>query len=329
MTFNDSHPLHQRGLSLIELMVAMVIGVVILLAVSQIFINNSRISGEVARTGRQIENGVFALQLLEDEISNAGFWGETNVSASGTAPSPCPSELTGADEAKNLDNAMGYPIQPLVTGVGDCVSSIKVGTKALALRRASTCPLSDDPDDTCPKYNAALHYLQVPACSTGANVGTPQLQLGKGGLTGQTLKCDGTLAPIYRYLSRVYYITDNDELARMELGAAGYVTSGAIVDGIEALHFSYGIDSDADGQVDAYVDDLDDDLTEAELANVAAVRIWLVARNQTRSVNYTDTNTYQLGNFEYEVPAAFANQRRQVYSTTVTLRNVAGSREAQ
>jgi type IV pilus assembly protein PilW len=317
MTFNDSHPLHQRGLSLIELMVAMVIGVVILLAVSQIFINNSRISGEVARTGRQIENGVFALQLLEDEISNAGFWGETNVSASGTVPPLCPAALA------DLDNSMGYPVQPLTTGADDCDSPIKAGTEALALRRASTCALDSV---NCQAYNVALNYLQVPACSTDANMGVPQVKLSKGGLTGQTLKCDGTLAPIYRYLSRVYYITDNDELARMELGAAGYVTSGALVDGVEALHFSYGIDADADGQVEAYKDAPIDD---AELGDVAAVRIWLVARNQTRSVNYTDTNTYQLGSFEYLVPAAFANQKRQVYSTTVTLRNVAGSREVQ
>lgn len=306
----------QRGASLIELMVAMVIGLVILLAVSEVFVNNNRIQGEVERTGRQIENGVFALQVLEDDLSNAGFWGETTVAADGTPPlTVCPT--LEAD----LTSAMGYPVQP---GDGTCdgaITNIKAGSESLAIRRASTCALGTP---NCQAVNAALHYVQVESCDKAGDVGEGQLALGAAGLTNQASDCT-TLAPIYRYLSRLYYVTDDDELSRMEMGAAGYESSGPLVDGIEALHASFGIDSDGDGMVDSYTDAP----TNAQLGNVMAVRFWVVARNLQPTQGYTDERDYQLGDLEYDVPAAFASHKRQVYSTVVTLRNVAGAREVQ
>lgn len=307
----------QRGASLIELMVAMVIGLVILLAVSEVFVNNNRIRGEVERTGRQIENGVFALQVLEDDLSNAGFWGETTVATGGTPPlTVCPT--LEAD----LTSAMGYPVQP---GDGTCdgaITNIKAGSESLAIRRASTCALGSP---NCQAVNAALHYVQVESCDKSGDVGEVQLALGAVGLTNQARDCI-TLAPIYRYLSRLYYVTDNDELARMEMGTAGYESSGPLVDGIEALHVSFGIDDvDGDGVVDSYTDAP----TNAQLGNVIAVRFWVVARNLQPTQGYIDGRDYQLGDLVYDPPAAFLNHKRQVYSTVVTLRNVAGAREVQ
>lgn len=297
---------------MIELMVAMVIGLVILLAVSEVFVNNNRIRGEVERTGRQIESGVFALQMLEDDLSNAGFWGETTLAAGGTVPPVCPTALA------DLTAGMGYPVQP---GDGTCAADIKAGSESLAIRRASTCALGTL---NCQAVNAALHYVQVESCDKAGDVGAGQLALGAAGLANQALDCI-TPAPIYRYLSRLYYVTDNDELARMEMGTAGYESSGPLVDGIEAFHSSFGIDGDGDGVVDSYTDAP----TNAQLGNVIAVRFWVVARNLQPTQGYIDERDYQLGDLEYDVPADFINHKRQVYSTVVTLRNVAGAREVQ
>ena len=314
------NPRRQSGLSLVELLVAMAIGIVILLAASEVMVNNSRTRGEVERTGRQIENGVFALQLLEDDISNAGFWGETTVGASGTLPPLCPTALA------DLGNAMGYAVQAAVVGGATCAADIKADSESIAIRRASTCALGTV---NCQAVNAALPYVQVPACITGANMGEAQLATGTGSLTGQQIDC-ATLAPIYRYISRIYYVTDDDELARMELalnslGVLAYVSSGPLVEGVEGLHFSYGIDGDGDGQVDLYTDTP----TAAQQADIAAVRLWLVARNLTPTPGYIDERDYDLGGVEHEIPAGFEGHKRQVYSTTITLRNVAGAREVQ
>lgn len=315
-------PRQQRGVSLVELLVAMVIGIVILLAASEVMVSNSRTRGEIERTGRQIESGVFALQLLEDDIGNAGFWGESTVPASGALPPLCP--ISEAD----LDSAMSYPLQAAVVGEATCAASIKADSESIALRRASTCALGTA---NCQGINQKLPYIQVPACVTQIDMGVVQRDIGTADLDGLRINCAvGNLAPIYRYISRVYYITDNDELARMDLninsaGDLAYVASGALVEGVEALHFSYGIDSTSDGQVDAYTDTP----TAAEQPDIASVRLWLVARNLAPTPGFIDERTYSLGGVEHEVPGAFAGHKRQVYSTTITLRNVAGAREVQ
>lgn len=63
----------QRGLSLIELMVAMLIGLFLILGVTQIFISNQRsYLFQQGQLGNQ-ENGRFALALLSQELLKAGY----------------------------------------------------------------------------------------------------------------------------------------------------------------------------------------------------------------------------------------------------------------
>ncbi|HEY0288255.1 MAG TPA: PilW family protein [Pseudomonas sp.] len=63
----------QHGLSLIELMVAMTIGCFLILGVTQIFINNQKsYLFQQSQVGNQ-ENGRFALAVLGQELSRAGY----------------------------------------------------------------------------------------------------------------------------------------------------------------------------------------------------------------------------------------------------------------
>ncbi|MGH8416672.1 MAG: PilW family protein [Pseudomonas sp.] len=63
----------QRGLSLIELMVAMVIGSFLILGVTQIFISNQKsYLFQQGQVGNQ-ENGRFALAILTQELTKAGY----------------------------------------------------------------------------------------------------------------------------------------------------------------------------------------------------------------------------------------------------------------
>ena len=67
--------MRQAGLSLVELMIAMVIGLLLMLGVIQVFIASqaaSRLSEGVARVQ---ENGRFALDFLERDVRMAGHMG--------------------------------------------------------------------------------------------------------------------------------------------------------------------------------------------------------------------------------------------------------------
>ena len=65
----------QSGFTLVELMISMVLGLFIVLALLTLLINVNRNNSEMTKSNRMIENGRFTLQLLEADLSHAGFWG--------------------------------------------------------------------------------------------------------------------------------------------------------------------------------------------------------------------------------------------------------------
>ena len=65
-----------QGFSLVELMISVVISLLILAGLSAMLVNVSSANSEMAKSNSQIENGRFAIQVLESDLVHAGFWGE-------------------------------------------------------------------------------------------------------------------------------------------------------------------------------------------------------------------------------------------------------------
>ncbi|MCQ4347665.1 PilW family protein [Pseudomonas stutzeri] len=328
------HIRHSRsaGFSLIEMMVAMTIGVLILLAVSEVFINNNRTFTELEKTSRQIENGRYAMQLLESELANTGFLGESlgwTFPGGGNIPPVC------TDSHAEIERTMGVPVfgENDVTGSAapSCLGSFKDGSAYLAVRRASTCAIGTA---GCDGFRAGQYHLRVSAClSSNPGLITLERPASLDEMSDVWDRRCGTnlpsgedgLAPTYRYLSRLYYVRDGDILARAELQDPTAATKYAVtplVEGIERLHFEYGLDVDGSGSVDTF----DAAPSGAEWEDVVAVRIWLLARNLEPTPNYSDGRTYRIpGLDDYTPDDGF---KRQLYTSTVRLNNVAGRREA-
>ena len=64
-----------RGFTLVELMVALVVGLVVMLGVGQIFVQSKRTASVQEELARLQENGRYALQLLRWDIQRAGYLG--------------------------------------------------------------------------------------------------------------------------------------------------------------------------------------------------------------------------------------------------------------
>jgi type IV pilus assembly protein PilW len=218
--------------------------------------------------------------------------------------------------ASDIQNALSVPVQGELGSGANCSAS-KAGSDFIATRRASTCAAGSA---NCAPVNSDFH-LQVSACST-SSAGTLNLALAASGLNAKKRDCT-TAAPIYRLVSRVYYVTADDVLTRKELSGSSYSVTTPLVDGIEMMQFEYGLDTSGDGQVDSF----SANPAGLQWSDVVAVRVWLVARNLAATNDYTDSNTYQLGSTAYSVPTALKGFKRQVYTTTVNLPNVSGRRQ--
>lgn len=181
------------GFTLIELMVAITISLLIMLALITVFVNITRSNAEMAKTNMQIENGRFAMQILQNDIVHAGFWGGyvpqfddlssrdipalTSV-AGGTVPSAVPDPCLAYSVANWNDqykaDLLGLPVQGYDTAPAGCATVLankKADTDIIVVRHAETCVATGVGTSTCEANVAGNLYFQASLCSATAQAG--------------------------------------------------------------------------------------------------------------------------------------------------------------
>ena len=117
-----------------------------------------------------------------------------------------------------------------------------------------------------------------------------------------------------------YALSANNELTCGVSRNGGAVQTLVVIDGVDALHVMYGVDSDNDDAADQYVTAPN----VADMEDVVSVRVALLLMTlDTGLVNQNDTATYTLLDETVYDGATPANDRRmrRIVSGSVTLRN--------
>lgn len=376
------------GFSLVELMVAITISLIMMIALGSLLLSVNRNNNELVKTNSQIENGRFAIQLLQTDIAQAGFWGPyvpdfddrfatiplANVPTA--VPDPCLAYDAATWTPGHFNNLTSVPLQASTDVPGTCagiVTARKANTDVLVVRRADTCTPGEA---NCTALTAGQLYYQASLCPTELAAGQRYL-IGTAGLNLQAGACDGTLAPLRKYLSNIYWIRDFADtagdgiptLVRSQFGpgaSPGPESAEALVEGIEGFNVELGLDATvtrcglntavnyavAPALVDPATcaassttadntlpsnrgDGIPDGAfirctaaapcTAAQLMNVVAVKLHVLARTRETTPGHRDTKTYQLGS----VTLGPFNDgfKRHVFTTTVRLINISGRRE--
>lgn len=352
---------HARGLSLIELMIAIALGMVIVGAVLALFVNVTRTNNEMAKMNRQIENGRFAVQLLQDDIVHAGYWADfipqfedRNVSAPGDAPTafPNPCKAPGTWDAVDRSNLVGIPVQ---SNIGTCtvVASQQADTDVLVVRHAEPSTGTVCGGEVC--FQVSQCNAEISATPTQSYIlATSGHLLHKKNCTPAVVPVTaGDIAVTRKFISNLYYVrnfsvTAGDgipTLMRSEFAGGVHLAAQSLIEGIEGFRVEYGIDSiGKNGAAVNYVgavnrgDGIPDgnfvsaagltctSAAACAAANVVAVRVHVLARSSEATQGYTDTKTYAMGSAGTMGPFN-DGFKRHVFTTTVRLVNPSGRRE--
>lgn len=329
------------GFSLVELLVAMAIGLALLTVLATVFANSSRSQKELTMASQQVENGRYAIELLSEDLHHAGYYGfyATAGTAPGTLPDPC--SVAVAD----IRSALALPIQGYNSPASPPVSCIASAnfvpnTDVLVVRHASTVETAAGSLSTSKVYIQSMpgvNNTSNPIVATGGGTFNLQVRNGSGAYVA---------APIREMKTHIYFVapcsvptgsgdtcTSTDDggspiptLKRLELTSTASGTAFVtypLVEGVQNLQIEYGVDSDADGAPNSSY--LTVPATVADWQNVMAVRVYVLARNTQLSPGYTDTKTYNLG---ATVISGSGGYRRHVYDTTVRLKNPSERRES-
>ncbi len=327
-----STPLRARGLTLIEMMVALAIGTFLMAGTLTVFAKTRDLYRTNEAAARLQENARYAMSTIEADLRLASNWGLINradlIENTATPDDAIPTVLAthagvidacGDRWAINLENYVegadgDYRLDDSTSDC-DAFGTASDDADVLTIRRAT--------------FNAI-----APADLGGTN-GLFKIQSSRtmGSLFAGTTVPTGLATGDTRTHGlevHSYYVSQDSEtrdglpsLRRKALGVAGgapVILDEEIIQGVEDLQVQFGVDRNDDQNADFYLSPgaaLADALDAGNAA--VAVRVWLLVRAETPEVGFTDNRTYNIANRAAYAPAdAF---RRVLVVKTVMLRN--------
>ncbi|HSN72359.1 MAG TPA: PilW family protein [Steroidobacteraceae bacterium] len=325
------------GFSLIELMVALVIGAILIAGAVTVY-SRSRVTYRVNEmAARMQETARYAMDFIESDLRMASYWGLNSrpelvlnrASPVGQVPSEFSTAtwatLCGTAYALNLDNFVeGLDDRPAGNGATNFGLTCNpqgngnvAGSDVLIVRRASNDPVAT--------IAANRVYLQTSRIQ-GVVFVPPS------GCTDPTdTACipAGYLPPLsqtHDLVVNAYYVAQQSigdasqpALRRKALIAGPAIDDQEIIPGVEDLQLEFGVDANGDGSADYYV--AGDDVPVGTGDPVISVRVWLRVRADAPDFSFTDGTTYTYAGRSFTPAGAAANFRRALFSKTIQLRN--------
>jgi len=345
----------QAGFSIIELMIALVLGLVLIGGALQVFISSKRAYNLNEELAWVQDNARFAVGFLAEDIRMAGYYGCASRAGSVANVLNDSDSSWVTDFGKGIfgydgDDAgfvasTGFPL------VNTATLSGLPNSDAFAVHRSdfdnsfqvtghNTKSAVIDIEGNHPYPNGTV--LIVSDChhsavfqTTGNQSNKANHNTGNAASPGNCTKGLGvpvtcsTLGVGYAYkddaflmraIGHAYYIDEASNgvpsLYKKSLDTGGITTTAEeMVQGVENMQLQYGVDSNGDSIPDRYLD-ASDVGTDQWDNNVTSVRITMLLRSQTELASEPQTITYM--GTAYTPTDKYV---RRVFSTTIKLRN--------
>lgn len=330
-------PRKQAGIGLVEIMVALVIGLVLMAGVFQIFQSNRTTYRVAEAMARVQENGRYAMMFLSRDLRMAGYSGcsrdlpfESTLKNQTNYEFDFNTHLTGHTDKNNNGNwSPGLP-----TALANQWPPLP-GTDVITIRAAEGAATQIMPP-YMNQTSAALHVKEGSGLNPGDIVVVSDCELAtvfqitggnpnqSGTIThntgnafspgnytedlGKTYKGD---AEVMRIATTTYFIRENLVGEPALWRRVGSQTPEELVSGVETMRIAYGIDNNMDSWVDEYktADEISswDDVVSVQLTlTVRSNEDHIAAEPQTVSYNGQNITDRRL---------------RQTFTSTIGIRN--------
>ena len=310
MTFSTARPTPGRagmlGLSLIELMAALTIGLLLIAGALTVFMQSRNTYRTSDTAARLQETARYAFDILEPDVRLAGYWGMkkgpaavTDTVTAGNVGGNCGGAGWLGDASKSVsgfDSGWGgMTCSPPTTPM---TWTQAANTDVLIVRRASAEISALDVTKVQVQSNRAQATVFNSATAPGGYAAWPAAET-------RDMVCN------------VYYIgtaAGNQVSLRRKALRGMTMVDEEVIPGVQDLQVRYGIDANGDGAAEKYVD-----ASGIGTATVLAVRIWLLVRAESEEQGYINSTNYQYANAN--IAAANDKRRRILVSKTIHIRN--------
>lgn len=335
----------RSGFSLVEMLVAIVLGVGLLTLLLQLFISSKQNYTIQETLGRMQENARHAIESMTYDLRMAGFMGElqqhwfiANTNNAGPAL-PVPTLAVGGECFSGGQIRWAVPFypqgtrsSPKIVGTDNssanftaCVTSYRAATDIISahyvgpdpLAPAGLAPIATVPNGIYLKSNLTTSYLFT--CNAA---GCEPTDWPAAITTAQTLT-----TAVYPVRAATYYVDTFNNLNRVRLNN-NTADQEIVAEGIISMQVEYGTDpdlatADVTGPARRYVTaaTLNNFNAPGQWANwtsIRTVRIWLLLSTLKDDPTYSGPTSYTLAG---QVVSANTRQRHQLFVTTIAVRN--------
>lgn len=336
---------HIRGLSLIELMIAMLISMFLLLGLIQVFSASREAYRLSEGLSRVQENARFAMDYLQRDIRMAGHFGCVNDQARLQTPGALNSQFAVASLNFNV-SIRGYDGAPPAADIPALLPTPLAGRDSIVLRflSGSGIPVTGLAGNTI-SFDAAkwkvltqdgvanpvlfgladctsADVFAAAATGTGSVTAPAAVVLGRYGASPE-----GGPTMLYRAEALVYYIANGTggrpSLYRARINANGAsATSEELVEGVEDMQLLYGQDALKSGNPTGYISTQGTASAVGAAAvdwrRVGQVQVGLLVGSPDRASSVQGAAQTLFG---VATAAAADGRYRSTYEMTIALRN--------
>jgi type IV pilus assembly protein PilW len=308
-----------RGFTLLELLVALVIGLTLIAAFLGVLQRVRRdLAASESLTALQ-ESARHALAVIADDIEHAGFYGFAGARVQLITPLPPGAQDCGPDFAVVLQRiAQGSDNQyALADGAPECAPT---GAAGGAAATADTLTLRHASLGTVPSKAGRLQVYSTARASQGS------LMLFADGRAPGPVDEEHEIRDVE---VRSFYVANHSVGQRgrpalrvkslTESRGAAQFRDEEIMPGVEDLQVEFAVSSDEAGA--AQVRYVPASSPRVETGRIVAVRFWLRISARDIESGYSDTRTLRYANTAFTPGAREAGRRRLLVERTVALRN--------
>ena len=337
----------EAGFSIIEMMISIVLGLVILAALTSFFVSTSVNRTEMERSTRQIENGRYAIDTMREDVVLAGFYADMQpLSVPTWTTNPvCPVNIADLGFAASPAYTAPLPVWGYADGAGApaCITDLAPNTDVLVVHRfgsESFTPAQAAASTPSGHPASSQWYIQVSQCASDASPPGPFIvAAGNGTFNLRNQNCT-TTSDVWQLREQIYYVRTCSvncpgdgipTLVRkaLNIGGGANMEDQPLVEGIQGFRVDYGIDNNNDGLADVWKRcDAATPCTNAEWGNVVAAKLYVLSRNLEASPNFVDNKVYSMG-LSGTVGPFNDGFKRHVYTAQVNIPNKTGPREPQ
>lgn len=353
VVFNYNH-CRQQGFSIVEMMIALLVGLVLMSGVIDVFLSSRQSSSLQMNLSRIQQNGRLAINTLTADIRMAGYSG-------------CYSDLSdGTENTLNNQTSFAWDLSSTVQGFdnistsftisdtasGGVISGILEDTDVLVIRgMADGVPISTNPDSDTFTIASALNRFKTgeilivadcdqasmfQASSVASSSGVTTIQHATASMTpgnsvasvNNSFSADAEIA---RLSTMVFYLKNDDSgnpalfQSSLEVNAAGDTASlkeYQLIRNVENMQIQYGVDTDGDQDPDVY----QDAATVTDWNNVLSIRIALLLSSSSDFlVDADESYSFDAASFTFskdDPPTSNANRKlRRSFIGFIALRN--------